>query len=171
MKEEENIAEYFQRVDEIVNSIRALGEELKDKIIVQKVLRSLPMRYDAKVSTLEDREDLEKLTMDELHAILIANEMRTGQEKSSKSETRLKESKATKNHEHMPNENHSNISDEEVANFIMKLHKGSGKYKGKLPFKCFNCGKIGHFPSKCPYPKKVGSDDEDTIGNTERGGG
>jgi len=55
MKEEENIAEYFQRVDEIVNSIRALEEELKYNIIVQKVLRQLPMRYDAKVYTLEDR--------------------------------------------------------------------------------------------------------------------
>ena len=82
MKEEENIAEYLQRGDEIVNSIRTLGEELKDKIIVQKVLRSLPMRYDAKVSTLEDRKDLEKLTMDELHGIRIAYEMRTRKEKS-----------------------------------------------------------------------------------------
>ena len=80
MKEEENIAEYFQRVDEIVNSIRALGEELKDKIIFQKVLRSLPMRYDAKVSTLKVQEDLDKLTIDELHGILIAYEMRTWQE-------------------------------------------------------------------------------------------
>ena len=24
-------------------------------------------------------------------------------------------------------------------------------YKGKLPFKCFNCEKIGHFTHKCPY--------------------
>jgi hypothetical protein len=36
------------------------------------------MRYDANVSTLEDREDLEKITMDELHGMLIAYEMRTG---------------------------------------------------------------------------------------------
>jgi hypothetical protein len=69
-------------VDEIVNSIITLGEELKDKIIFQKVLRSLPMKYDAKVSTLEYREDVEKLTMDELHGILIAYEMRIGQKKT-----------------------------------------------------------------------------------------
>jgi hypothetical protein len=63
--------------DEIVNSIRALGEELKETIIVQKVLISLPMRYDAKVFTLEDREEFDKLTMDELHGIITAYEMRT----------------------------------------------------------------------------------------------
>ena len=85
------------------------------------------MRYYAKVSTLEDREDLEKFTMDELHGILISYEMRTGKEKSSKRETTFKESKATRNHEHVPNQNHSDISDEEEANFIRKLNKGSGK--------------------------------------------
>jgi hypothetical protein len=40
------------------------------------------MRYDAKVSTLEDRKDLDKLIMDELHEILIAYGMTNGQEKS-----------------------------------------------------------------------------------------
>ena len=49
----------------------------------------------------------------------------------------------------------------EEANFIKKLQKGSGNYKGKLPFKCLNCGKIGHFQSKCPYPKKHSQDEDD----------
>jgi hypothetical protein len=167
MKEEENIAEYFQRVDEIVDSIRALEEELKEKNIVQTVLRSLPMKYDSKVCTMEYREDLNKLTMDELHGILIACEMRTGQENTSKMETTFKASKSKKNHEHVPNENHLYISDEEEANFIRKLQKGSGKYKGKLPFKCFNYGKVGNFASKCTYPKQVDSDDEDTYNHKE----
>jgi hypothetical protein len=44
--------------------------------------------------------------------------------------------------------------DEIEANFVRRLMKGSGKYKGKLPFKCFKCGKIGHFSSKCPHKRK-----------------
>jgi hypothetical protein len=37
---------------------------------------------------------------------------------------------------------------------VRRLKKGSGKYQGKLPFKFFNCGKIGRFASKCPHKKK-----------------
>jgi hypothetical protein len=163
MKEEENIIEYLLRVDEIVNTIIGLGEELDEKIVVQKVLRSFPMRYDPKVSSLEDRENLDTLTMDELHGIITSYEMRTRQEKPSKGETAFKVSKGTKNHEHVSNEINSDKYDEEEANFIKKLKKGSGKYKGKLHFKCFNCGKIRHFASKCPYPKEKYSDDEEAY--------
>jgi hypothetical protein len=52
MKEEKNIAKYLLRVDEIVHILKRLGEELDEKIVVQKVLRSVPMRYDPKLSTL-----------------------------------------------------------------------------------------------------------------------
>jgi hypothetical protein len=53
MKEYENIAAYFLRVDETVNAIIALGEEIKESVIVQKVLRSLPMRFNPNISSLE----------------------------------------------------------------------------------------------------------------------
>lgn len=34
--------------------------------------------------------------------------------------------------------------DEEVEIFVNKLKRVIGKYKGKIPLKCFNCGEIGH---------------------------
>ena len=77
MKESENIAAYLLRVDEVVNSITRLREEFNEFMIVQKVLRSLPLRYDAKVSAIEESRDLTKLKMDELHGIFTTYKMRT----------------------------------------------------------------------------------------------
>ena len=87
---------------------------------------------------------LKKETMDELHGILTAYEMRTGQNGSSRKEVAFKAS--IKNLSENPND--------EEALFINKLERGTGKYKGKLPLKCFNCVRIGHFSSKCTYTKQ-----------------
>jgi hypothetical protein len=54
-----------------------LGEEIKESIIVQKVLISLPMRFDPKISTLEERENLNSISMDELYGIFTTHEMKT----------------------------------------------------------------------------------------------
>ena len=53
MKEYEDISAYFLWVDETVKAIIGLGEEIKEFVIVQNVLRCLPMRFDPKISTLE----------------------------------------------------------------------------------------------------------------------
>ena len=47
------------------------------------------MRYDSKVSTLEERDELKIVTVDELHGILTAYEMRIGQNESSRKEAAL----------------------------------------------------------------------------------
>jgi len=48
-----------------------------------------------------------------------------------------------------------------MANFVRKLKRGTGKYKGMLPLICFNCGKIGHFASKFPHAKNIDSNKEE----------
>jgi hypothetical protein len=96
MKEDENIVAYFLRVDEIVNAIKGLGEEMKELVIVQKVLRSLPMRYDPKILALEEREYLATLSMDELHGILTTYEMRIEKYNPVMKEATFKASKKTK---------------------------------------------------------------------------
>jgi hypothetical protein len=99
MKEDENITTYFLRVDEIVNAIIGLREEIEKFVIVQKVLRSLPMRFDPKLSALEEREDMNSISMDELHGIFTAYEMRTEQENPDTKEAAFKTSKKSKKKE------------------------------------------------------------------------
>jgi hypothetical protein len=73
-----------------------LGEEIKESVIVQKVLRSLPMRFDSKISALEERAYLNSISMDELHGIFTAYEMRTKQENTDIKEVAFKASKSSK---------------------------------------------------------------------------
>lgn len=84
MKEDENIAIFLDRVDDVVNSMQALGEEVKETLVVEKILRSLPMKFNSKIYAIEERKDLDKLKKDELHGILTANEMIIGSNESKK---------------------------------------------------------------------------------------
>jgi hypothetical protein len=77
MMEDEDIAAYFLRVDEIVNAMIGLREEIEESVIVQKVLRSLPLKFNPKISAIEEISNLNSISMDELHGIFIAYEMRT----------------------------------------------------------------------------------------------
>jgi hypothetical protein len=159
MKEDESIATYFLQVDETVNAIIGLGEEIKESVIIQKVLRSLPMIFDPKISTLEERSDLNSISMDELHGIFTAYEMRIEQENPDIKEAAFKTSKKSKK-KGRQKEEHSNNSDvleddEEVANFVKRLNKGTDdRYRGRIPLICFNCDGIGHFANKSPYKRK-----------------
>ena len=51
---------------------------------------------DSKVSTLEYRKAFDKVTMDEIHGILIPYEMRTEKENPSRREATFKASKKTR---------------------------------------------------------------------------
>jgi hypothetical protein len=157
-KEDENVAAYFLRVDETVNAIIGLGEEIEESVIFQKVLRSLPMRFNPKISTLEEISDLNSISMDKLHGIFTAYEMRTENENPNVKEVTFKEFKISKQKKQQQEEynDNSDISkdDEEVASFVKILNKGTnGRYRSKLPLICFNCDGIGHFANKYLHKK------------------
>ncbi|GLJ07858.1 hypothetical protein SUGI_0075690 [Cryptomeria japonica] len=156
MKYDEKIADYLHSFDETVNTIRGLGEEIVDEILVKKVLRSLTMKYDTKVSSIEEANDLKTFKMDELFGSLIAYEMRTICDTSSRKEEIFNITKKGK--EVTTHEESSEESDVEVANFVRKLKRGTERYKGNLPLKCFNCGKVGHFAANFPH-KETGGDE------------
>lgn len=61
-----------------------------------------------------------------------------------------------------------NESDATKPNFVRKLKKGPEKYRGKLPFKLFDCDKIGHFAVNYPYKKKEDNYVEDVKDKGKR---
>ncbi|KAG8480134.1 hypothetical protein CXB51_024924 [Gossypium anomalum] len=76
MKEEETVKQYSDRIMAVVNSIRLIGEQFDKVRIVEKVLSTLPERYEAKISSLEDSRDLARISLTELINALYAQEQR-----------------------------------------------------------------------------------------------
>ncbi|XP_043700212.1 uncharacterized protein LOC122650913 [Telopea speciosissima] len=153
MFEAETVEQFMSRVNKIINSIRGLGEELKDTVVVKKILRSLPELYNPSASALEELKNLNTLSVDELHGTLMAYEIRIVKSKPIEKEATFKPMKKLKIKEDSEDDQDSN--DELIAYLARKLKRGGCKYKGKLSLKCFDCGGIDHFASKCPKKGKV----------------
>ncbi|KAJ8760425.1 hypothetical protein K2173_015092 [Erythroxylum novogranatense] len=76
MKESEGFKDYVNKLITIVNKIRLFGENFPDNRIVEKILVTLPEKYEAKISSLEGSKDLSKITVVELINALQAVEQR-----------------------------------------------------------------------------------------------
>jgi predicted ArsR family transcriptional regulator len=51
---------------DIANSFDSLGEKLSDEKLVRKILRSLPRRFDMKVTAIEEAQDVSNMQVEEL---------------------------------------------------------------------------------------------------------
>ncbi|XP_022930146.1 uncharacterized protein LOC111436659 [Cucurbita moschata] len=76
MKESESVKEYSDRLLNIANKVRLLGSVLNDSGIVEKVLVTVPKKFEATITTLENTKDLSKISLTELLNALQAQEQR-----------------------------------------------------------------------------------------------
>ena len=60
MKEDKLFDEFYAKLRDIVNSTFNLGETILKPKIVRKVLRSLPKRFHAKITAIEESNDIDK---------------------------------------------------------------------------------------------------------------
>ena len=66
MEEDESFDEFCAKFKDIVNSAFNLGETISEPKIVRKVLRSLLERFYAKITTIEESKDIDKIPLTEL---------------------------------------------------------------------------------------------------------
>ena len=80
--------EFYAMLKDIVNSAFNLGETIHEPKIVRKVIRSLPKRFHAKITTIEESKDIDKIPLTELVGNLQTYELgltRIGQTGKGKS--------------------------------------------------------------------------------------
>ena len=66
MEEDELFDEFYAKLKDTVNSTFNLGETIPEPKIVRKVLRSLPERFHAKITAIEESKDIDKIPLIEL---------------------------------------------------------------------------------------------------------
>ncbi|KAK2356433.1 hypothetical protein QL285_093765 [Trifolium repens] len=66
MKDDESIQEFHLSLLDIANSFEALGEKMLDEKLSRKLLRSLPKRFDMKVTAIEEAHDISTMKVDAL---------------------------------------------------------------------------------------------------------
>ncbi|KAK2457508.1 putative mitochondrial protein [Trifolium repens] len=87
MKEDESVHEFYMNILDIANSFDVLGEKISDAKLVRKILRSLPRRFDMKVTAIEEAHDINTMKVDELIGSLETFELAINERGDKKSKS------------------------------------------------------------------------------------
>jgi hypothetical protein len=74
MKTGESVDDYFGQTLIIANKMRIHGEKMDDVVIIEKILQSMTLKYDYVVCSIEESNDLDALSIDELQSSLLVHE-------------------------------------------------------------------------------------------------
>ena len=66
MEEDESFNEFYVKLKDIMNLAFNLGETISEPKIVRKMLRSLPERFHAKITAIEELKDIFKIPLTKL---------------------------------------------------------------------------------------------------------
>lgn len=82
MREDETISSFHDKIGEISNEAYGIGDPYSNERLVSKFIRALPERYNIKVSSIEEANDISTLQLSELVSILTTFEMKLEEHKA-----------------------------------------------------------------------------------------
>ncbi|XP_073046244.1 uncharacterized protein [Primulina eburnea] len=87
MEDKESILEHDCRLRQLSNESHGLGDPIPNERLVNKVLRSLPERFNVKVFAIEESKDTSTINLDELMSSLRTFEMNLDLQRKDKGKT------------------------------------------------------------------------------------
>ncbi|GAU51105.1 hypothetical protein TSUD_141470 [Trifolium subterraneum] len=90
MGESETVNDYFARTLAIANRMTTHGERVEQVTVVEKIMRSMPERFNYVVCSIEQSNDVTTMSIDELQSSLLVEEGRMKSQKQSVDEQALK---------------------------------------------------------------------------------
>ncbi|GJX62815.1 hypothetical protein Tco_0295715, partial [Tanacetum coccineum] len=165
----------FARFNTIITSLKALDEGYSSKNYVRKFLRALHPKWRAKVTSIEESEDLTSLSLDELignlkvHKMIIKKDFEIVKAKGERKSLALKAKKESSDKESSTSRSENEEYDMAVRDF-KKFFKRGGRFvrqpmndkktfqrrrddkNGKSERKCFRRGDLNHLIGECPKP-------------------
>ena len=75
MHENKTFSSFYFELSDIVNYLFNLGKPIPDSKVVRKILRYIPKRFRPKVTTIEERKDIDFMRVDELVVFIQTYEM------------------------------------------------------------------------------------------------
>ncbi|KAK2389850.1 gag-protease polyprotein [Trifolium repens] len=138
MEDEETIFEFNTRIRDIANSTFALGEKIPEEKLARKILRSLPKRFNMKVTAIEESQDLSTMKVDELIGSLQTFEMSL----DDKPEKKMK-NLAFKSEESQTDDELSEALAYLTKDFNKSLNELQVRYRTNVPDKMSNIKSLG----------------------------
>ena len=87
MQENESLKDYFSKIMEIINQMKSYGKITIEQRICEKILASLPLKFDTIVTIVEESKELFTLSVHDLMGFFETYEQRLFKHKKSSLES------------------------------------------------------------------------------------
>jgi hypothetical protein len=135
MKEEEAVSDYFARVLANVNKMKTQGETVIERTVVEKILRSMATRFNYVVCAIEESNNVETLSLDELQGSLLVHEQKL---------------MPVKDEDQVLKASYGDKAAGRGRGRGRGMNQGRGRKINKEHIECYKCHKFGHFQNECP---------------------
>ncbi|CAL8990236.1 unnamed protein product [Prunus brigantina] len=90
MKPDDYVDEYFSKTMAIASKMQLHGDKMDDVTIIEEILRSMSPKFNYVVCAIEEANDIETMSLDELQSSLLVHEQKFKSHDTSKEKKALK---------------------------------------------------------------------------------